>query len=304
VVGDAEPRASVLADLEQRVERYRLPRPELFVVDADAPGAAVVDHVSGRDGALLVIASTAHGGSDEHQLGAVTDEVLRRTRQPVMVAGPRAELSPGGLVVVVDGAGFADAALPVVERWSATFGDRGIRILEVQAPDRWPEDVDDAPARTVDRYVEQLGGRGLGASGDVIRALDPVVGVLAGIARSSVAMVVVASPPDVGQPPSFQAISTQNIVDTVGQTLQSGSALIRPIPATGSANGGQPSVLVALVGVLNSVVNALGTVVSAALSPLLDPLLNTVLHDLLGIQLGQTEVGAQLTCMQGAELVF
>jgi hypothetical protein len=115
---------------------------------------------------------------------------------------------------------------------------------------------------------------------------------------------VFADPPDIGQPPNFQAISTQNIVDTVGQTLQSGSTLVRPIPATGSANGGQPNVLTALVGVLNSVVNALGTVVSAALSPLLDPLLNTVLNDLLGIQLGQTEVGGQLTCMQGAELVY
>jgi nucleotide-binding universal stress UspA family protein len=211
VVGDTVPSAPVLAGLERRVERHGLKRSELFVIAAAAPGSAVVEHVSGRDGALLVIASTAHGGCDEHQLGTVTDQVLRRLRQPVLVVGPRSEMSPGALVVVVDDSGFADAAMPVVERWSATFGDRGIHIVEVRAPDRWPEHVDVEPGPRVDRYVAQLGASGLDARGQVIRGLDPVVGVLDRMAHMDVAVVVVASPPDIGQPTHWFSTSRRLI---------------------------------------------------------------------------------------------
>jgi nucleotide-binding universal stress UspA family protein len=200
VVDGAAPMAVVSAELGRRAQRYGLLRAEHFVVHGAHPGSELLDHVSGRDGALLVIATTAHGGADEHQLGAVTDDVLRRTRQPVMVVGPRAVLSAGCLVVVVDDAGTADAALPVVERWVETFEDCGVRIVEIQALDAWPRDVDDGRTRDVDRYVDQLGAHGIQAIGEVAPGLDPVLGVIDGVARTDVAMIVVTSPPDIGQP--------------------------------------------------------------------------------------------------------
>lgn len=200
VVDETVRPASVIVELEQRAERFGLQRSELVVIHSESPGGEIGDHVSGRDGTLLVIATTAHGGRDEHQLGTVTDEVLRRTRQPVMVVGPRAVEAAGCLVVATDDAETAGAAMPVVERWLATFGDREVRIVEVRAPDAWPERAPDAPAPWLDRYVDQLGACGITAVGEVVRGFDPVVSVVDGIAGTDVAMIVVTSPSDPGQP--------------------------------------------------------------------------------------------------------
>jgi len=123
------------------------------------------------------------------------------------------------------------------------------------------------------------------------------------IASSSTAQQF-ANPPDVGQPPLYQSVSSQNLVNSLSATLNGGAALIQPIPATGSPNGGSATTMTALMSVLSGVVNTLGTVVSSVLASLLDPLVNLLLHDVLGLNLAQSEVGAQLSCTQGAQLVY
>lgn len=134
-------------------------------------------------------------------------------------------------------------------------------------------------------------GGGLGLMGTV-----PVAG--------SSATQSFANPPDVGQPPLYQTVSSQNLVNSLSATLNGGASLIAPIAATGSANGGSAAVMTALTNVLSSLIGALGSVVSGVLAPLLDPLVNLLLHDVLGLSLAQSEVGAQLSCTQGAQLVY
>jgi len=123
------------------------------------------------------------------------------------------------------------------------------------------------------------------------------------IASSSTAQLF-ANPPDVGQPPLYQTVSSQNLVNSISATLNGGANLIHPIPATGSANGGSAAVLTALTNVLSSLIATLGTVVSGVLAPLLDPLVNLLLRDVLGLNLAQADVGANLSCTQGAQLVY
>ena len=191
---------SATAALQLRATQNALGRHELFVVHSSAPGAVIVDHVGGRDGALLVLATTARGGPDGDRLGPVTDEVLSRVRHPVVVVGPRAERPAGGLVVAVDATSSAGAAMRVVERWQATFrnGD-GTQIVQVVAPDSWPHE-DDVPADGVGEYVEQLGGRGIAATGAVLRGHDPVTAIVDHAVRTRASMVVVTAPADPGQP--------------------------------------------------------------------------------------------------------
>jgi nucleotide-binding universal stress UspA family protein len=192
---------SATAALQRRATRCALRRHELFVVRNDSPGAVIVDHVSGRDGALLVLATTARGGDDGDRLGLVTDAVMSRARQPVVVVGPRAEPSAGCLLVAVDAADGADAALPVVERWLATFRYvDGPRIIQVAAPDSWPDQGDEPPDHAVGRYLEQLGATGIAATGAVVRGHDPVSAILDHAARSRAAMIVVTAPADPGRP--------------------------------------------------------------------------------------------------------
>lgn len=134
-------------------------------------------------------------------------------------------------------------------------------------------------------------GGGLGLQGDV-----PIA--------ASTATQVFTNPPEVGTTQAWQSVSSQSLVNSLSQTLGATSGLLRALPATGSPSGGSPSVLSALTTTLSNVINALGTVVSSVVSPLLDPLLNSVLNDLLGLNLAKTEVGGQMTCTQGAELVY
>lgn len=115
------------------------------------------------------------------------------------------------------------------------------------------------------------------------------------------------NPPDVRADPTWMAISTLNITDSIGQTLRSAATLVQPVPPTGptgTVGNTSPNVLAALVSALGGVISALGTVVSNVLGPLVDPLISTVVRDLLGLDLAKTEVGGRLGCTDGTELVF
>ena len=115
---------------------------------------------------------------------------------------------------------------------------------------------------------------------------------------------VFQQPPRVGTSPVWQAVSSANLVSKLGQTVQSSAGLVRVLPAAGSGGGGSAAVLNALANTLSGVISALGAVVSSVAAPLLDGLVNTVLHDIVGVDLAKTEVGAQMSCTRGAELVY
>jgi uncharacterized membrane protein len=134
-------------------------------------------------------------------------------------------------------------------------------------------------------------GGGLGLQGDVpVAAAD--------------ASQLFVDPPEVGSTPAWQAVSSQNLVDSLGHTLQASAGLVRALPAKGGSGGASASVLNALAATLGGVISALGTVVSSVAAPLLDAVLNTVLRDVVGLDLAKTEVGAQMSCTRGAELVY
>ena len=116
-----------------------------------------------------------------------------------------------------------------------------------------------------------------------------------------------ANPPDVRAEPTWLAISTPNVTDSIGQTLRQSASLLQPVAPTGPSgltSNATPSVLGALTSALAGVITTLGGVVSNVLAPLIDPLLATLVRDLLGIDLAKTEVGGRLGCTEGAELVF
>ncbi|MEJ1128513.1 TadG family pilus assembly protein [Variovorax sp. CCNWLW225] len=113
------------------------------------------------------------------------------------------------------------------------------------------------------------------------------------------------NPPELEAPPAYLEISTQNIVDSLSNTLSGVSNLLTVIPPNPPVSAANlPNFLTALNNALGGVIAAVQDVVSDALSPLLDPLLTTLLSDVLGANLGQTEVGARLSCSKGAELVY
>lgn len=122
------------------------------------------------------------------------------------------------------------------------------------------------------------------------------------IAASDVTQVF-SNPPQLDEPPRYQAISTQGIVSSLEDTVR-GLNLLKPIPPVSAAEGpGLGNLLTQLTAALSGVINALGNVVSSVLSPLLDPLVDSLLKA-LGIDVAQTEVSGRLSCSANVELVY
>jgi uncharacterized membrane protein len=89
------------------------------------------------------------------------------------------------------------------------------------------------------------------------------------------------------------APGTANIVNSLGTTLS--GLQVTYVPPTGSStNNPTATVTTALASIVSSVVGLIQTV----LAPILDPIVNTLLAA-LGINLGNAEVGANLTCHMG-----
>jgi nucleotide-binding universal stress UspA family protein len=122
-------------ELEERVRSFALGPHTSFVLEREDAGPAIAEHVTCRDGALLVLATTAKAAIDEDYAGSVSEYVLSEVRQPVLLVGPHVEtarpLSSPALVVGVDGSGLASVAVSVVVSWWHTFGGVKPAFIEV-----------------------------------------------------------------------------------------------------------------------------------------------------------------------------
>ncbi|HFL2188625.1 TPA: pilus assembly protein TadG-related protein [Pseudomonas putida] len=105
-----------------------------------------------------------------------------------------------------------------------------------------------------------------------------------------------STPPNIGQAPFFLKTKTanDNVVGSLSDTL-SGVHLeaYKPI-----GNSGLGAVLVIVTSVLNEISGIVNSLIKNLLSPLLDPIINVLLK-VLGIDLVNAEVGANLSCSGG-----
>lgn len=97
-------------------------------------------------------------------------------------------------------------------------------------------------------------------------------------------------PPDVGQAPAYQDMSSTDIVASLKNTLA--GMQIKAYSSTGGVLGG---LLTTSFSLLNGLVSTIGNLLVTLGDAVLDPLLNSLL-DLLGANLAATELGANLTC--------
>ncbi|MDP9605945.1 UNVERIFIED_ORG: putative membrane protein [Variovorax paradoxus] len=156
-------------------------------------------------------------------------------------------------------------------------------------------------------YVTDMGL----AQKTVISGLGLVVNSDVGGSASGTALTYVAPAPanlpeidaapydGTGKDPSFKAISSTSLVQSLGSTL--GGIQIQPYSSDSSGVLG--GLLNGTFSLISNLLNTLQTVVTNALGPLLDPAVNALLN-LLGIDLAQAEVGARLSCNRGAQLVY
>jgi nucleotide-binding universal stress UspA family protein len=122
-------------ELEERVRSLALGPHTSIRLESEDAGAAIAEHVQGRDGALLILATSAAAAIDEDYAGSVSEHVLSQVRQPVLLVGPRVDTawprSSPSPVIGVDGSGLASVAIPVVVSWWHTFGHVTPTLVEV-----------------------------------------------------------------------------------------------------------------------------------------------------------------------------
>ena len=112
-----------------------------------------------------------------------------------------------------------------------------------------------------------------------------------------------SNPPRLDEDPLWQAMSAQNIIGSLSDTVNSLNALQTLSPDPRASPGGLQALFNAIKGILGSLLALVQGIIQGLLSPLLDPLINVLLKA-LGIDLAQTEVGARMTCGVHPELVF
>lgn len=105
--------------------------------------------------------------------------------------------------------------------------------------------------------------------------------------------------PEITQQPAYQKTSSHDIVGSLSSTLSN----IEIKPYKSASSGILGNLLFGTVSLLNGVIDQLTTIIRGLLSPLIDPLLDFLLQA-LGVNVAVSEVGARLTCKNGAELVY
>jgi nucleotide-binding universal stress UspA family protein len=165
-------------ELEERVRSFALGPHTPFVLEREDDGVAIAEHVKCRDGALLVLATTAKAAIDEDHAGSVSEFVLSEVRQPVLLVGPNVEiarpLSVPALVVGVDGSGLASVAVPVVLSWWRSFGGLEPRFVEVipYVPTIAAQAGRTLEATHVRAFVDRVAQGGVEAVGEVLYGDD------------------------------------------------------------------------------------------------------------------------------------
>ncbi|MCF4166429.1 pilus assembly protein TadG-related protein [Zavarzinia compransoris] len=122
-------------------------------------------------------------------------------------------------------------------------------------------------------------------------------------------------PPNVGEPipdpEGYHAYATQNVVDSLGDSLGSldievytggSSGLLSDSPLAASLTAINPVAGGLLTSPIETLTETILGPLVDVLSNLLDPLVNSLL-ELLGLQLNAVEVGGNLTCTSGGRLV-
>jgi nucleotide-binding universal stress UspA family protein len=90
------------------------------------PVEAILAHVEGLAAPLVVMSGHGHSGWTKRLVGSVTEQVVRRSKAPVVVVGPRLDrslplLAPRTLLVAIGSPPVPETMLPAAAGWATTL---------------------------------------------------------------------------------------------------------------------------------------------------------------------------------------
>lgn len=177
--------------LAEVAERHHVAA-DIRVLHADDVTTALLDAADRRD-TLLCMETHARRPFGELMLGSVSDNVVRESRRPVLLVGPRCGPVPErfeSIVVGVDGSPLAETVLPTVAEWAQQLGATPwlFQVLSMSMPlDLHGNDVQESGY--VHRLADRLARVGIVADWDVARDRH-VAGAIARFATTCPASLV------------------------------------------------------------------------------------------------------------------
>ena len=159
---------------------------------------ALAGFAADRPGALIVMATRARGPLGQRLLGSVSEGLLGRLDQPMLLVGPQVDLTyPQGsptLVVGVDGSDASRDVTPALTSWVSTFDGPSPWLVEVVPPAAPPAPRDDVDELTdVRRLAGILAKEGVPTEWEVSHGTHPVRALIDFADRVTDAVVVVTS---------------------------------------------------------------------------------------------------------------
>lgn len=132
------PLATRLGDGGLTVETHVHPNPEHNVA------ASIAAHAAELDADLIVLAAHGHGGMREWLVGRIPEQVAARAGRPVLIVPARAEREVAAvrrLMLPIDQAGEARAALPLARRLAVACEAQLVLVTVVPTPATLPGDA-------------------------------------------------------------------------------------------------------------------------------------------------------------------
>ncbi len=170
-------------------------------VDVRPASYSVADDIavaSEQEDDTLVIMSTMARGRVAGVAANVAEEVMRQTREPMLLLGPAVELTDGWpdgeLMICIDGSDFAETIVPLAARWADAL-DLDPMIVAVIDPAKIPAGI---PAA----YENNVVARAAAAMGrmtereinyDTLHGADPAKAIVDHARDADVAMLAMAT---------------------------------------------------------------------------------------------------------------
>lgn len=170
-------------ELRRRASAHGWPVDSFSVIDSDDVARAVVDHVQGRDNALLVMASSATAPLSRPLRRSTSGAVIGEIERPVLLVGPHVpadfELRLPTLIACIDTTDTSDAAVPAIAAWMRTFRSSEPWIAQVVAkPVSRPEAADLTGCAHARHYAGLLAAQGVEASWELVHGGDAVTSLV------------------------------------------------------------------------------------------------------------------------------
>jgi nitroimidazol reductase NimA-like FMN-containing flavoprotein (pyridoxamine 5'-phosphate oxidase superfamily)/nucleotide-binding universal stress UspA family protein len=150
-------------ELRRRAAANGWPADGCAIAHDNDPARAIVEHVEGRDDALLVMSTSAKASLTAQFLGGVTEDVLGLIDQPILLVGPRVpagyEFGDPTPVACIERGDVAEAAVPAIVSWLRTFGGADPLLAELAAPSA--DSTDLGQSSLVELFVTLLGAEGI-----------------------------------------------------------------------------------------------------------------------------------------------